>query len=357
MTELITLSKMIYVGSLATNPDRDSGWMREIERQGWQVFCIDTNIPLSGSVFIKKVKRRLQRSAEYRELEASLLQLVKTENPQWVHFRLPTEFSAATIRALKKMNIIVTQYCNDDAFSNKSPIGLYSKFLKAIPLYDGHFVFRHRNIDDYLAAGAQHVEHCPPTYDPGTHNMNQRFADGSFLADVAFVGHYEADGRAEYMSALVNAGFKVILRGGMWDVELKKPPLDALAPIEHVFGDEYNRIYANVITGLCFFSKINNDEWTRRAPEIIAVGGLLVCERTNEAMRRFKDREEAFFFSSVGELIDIVGYLIKNPQIREIVRERGYKRMLRDGYSLTDRAIQISNFVRDHFKISKERSI
>lgn len=337
--------KMIYVGSLAKNPDRDSGWMREFENLGWEVLQINTNINLNGSLWIRKIKRRLQWSSEYSALERSLISLADKEKPVWVHFRLPTEFSRSTILALKKRKIIVTQYCNDDAFSKKSPFALYNKFRRAVSAYDGHFVFRHRNIAEYLSAGAKHVEHCPPTYDSQAHNQSQRANDGSFIADAAFVGHYENDGRLSYIEGLYNAGFKIILKGGMWEPVIKNSPLASLIPIDHAFGDEYNHIYSNVIAGLCFFSKINNDEWTRRAPEIIAIGGLLVCERTEEAQRRFKDKKEAFFFSDVDELINIVDYLINNPEIRESVRAAGYARLINDGYSLSDRAIQISNFV------------
>jgi hypothetical protein len=337
--------KMIYVGSLAKTPDRDSGWMREFASLDWSVFKLNTNIELTGNAFIQKLKRRLQCSSEYIKLEQALLDLVDRERPQWVHFRLPTEFSKSTILELKKRNLIVTQYCNDDAFSKKSPIGLYRKFRRSLPFFDGHFVFRHRNIRDYLKAGATHVEHCPPTYDPITHNQNQRLIDGSFIADAAFVGHYESDGRLAYMEGLHRAGFNVILRGGMWDSAIKNGPLASLSPLEHAFGDEYNRIYANSIAGICFFSKINNDEWTRRAPEIIAIGGLLVCERTSEAQQRFIDREEAFFFSDVAELVQIVDFLILNPKERERVRAAGYARLMSGGYTLSDRAHQISQFV------------
>jgi len=108
---------------------------------------------------------------------------------------------------------------------------------------------------------------------------------------------------------------------------------------------EYRRIYSNVVAGICFFSKINNDEWTRRALEIIALGGVLVCERTNEANNYFKDREEAFFFSSIDELIDIVCELKENPEMRESVRVAGHKRLMDDGHTILARADQVYQFV------------
>ena len=107
----------------------------------------------------------------------------------------------------------------------------------------------------------------------------------------------------------------------------------------------YRRIYSNVVAGLCFFSKINNDEWTRRAFEIVALGGVLVCERTEEASNYFKDTEEAFFFSSIDELIEIVSFLKVNPIKRELVRVAGHKRLLQDGNTILERAEQVYHFV------------
>jgi len=274
-------------------------------------------------------------------MQSDLISLVERERPDWVHFRLPIEFDRKTIATLKRSGATLTQYFNDDAFSKNSPAGIHWKFRRALPLYDAHFVFRMRNVERYRKAGAAHVEHCPPFYDPRIH-----FASGvsGFIADAAFIGHYEADWRLECLEALARR-FDVVLKGGGWDRPIHNRPIGKLAPIAHAFGDEYNRIYGAVVAGLCFFSKINNDTWTRRALEIVAVGGLLVCERTEEAKLYFKDREEAFFFSSIEELVDIVAELKANPLRREDVRAAGYKRLMSGRNTLHDRASQIVQYV------------
>ena len=121
--------------------------------------------------------------------------------------------------------------------------------------------------------------------------------------------------------------------------------LSALSPIEFAHSEDYIDIYANVIAGLCFFSKINRDSWTRRALEIIAVGGVLVCERTAEAMSYFEDKEEAFFFSSIDELIAICRLLKTDPKLRERVRKAGYARLLAGNHAIGDRAARIHQWV------------
>jgi len=339
--------KMVYVGSLATSPDRDSGWIREFTLLGWDVVRLTTEIHLGGHQIIKKVKRRLHVGRENKMLQQHLIDLAVTEEPVWIHFRLPIEFDRTTILKLKERKIIVTQYFNDDPFSKKAVFLLHWKFRKALTAYDGHFVYRAHNVDSYLNAGAVYVEHCPPTYDPARHKLGQRRTDGAFLADAAFIGHCENDWRVDSLDALHKKGFKVVLKGGMWDDAILNRPIGTLVPIGHAFGIEYNQIYSNVVAGLCFFSKINNDTWTERALEIIAVGGVLVCERTNEGETYFIDKKEAFFFSSIEELIDIVSKLKTNPAKRELVQKAGYKRLVSGAFTIGDRALQVDRFVKN----------
>ena len=129
---------------------------------------------------------------------------------------------------------------------------------------------------------------------------------------------------------------------------IRNRSINVLAPITTSFGKEYNYIYSNVLAGVCFFSKINNDTWTERALEIIAVGGLLVCERTKETESYFVDREEAFFFSSINELIEILTELKNNPLKREYVCKAGHRRLLAGNHTIKDRALQIDKFVQSY---------
>ena len=145
------------------------------------------------------------------------------------------------------------------------------------------------NVERYRKAGAAHVEHCPPFYDPKT-QLARPVTE--FAADAAFVGHYEPDWRLECLDALARR-FDVVLRGGGWDRPIRNRALSKLAPITHAFGEDYNRIYASAVAGLCFFSKINNDAWTRRALEIVAVGSWSAKGRRSARYFRIV---EAFFF-------------------------------------------------------------
>jgi hypothetical protein len=332
---------MIYVGTLDPEPDRDSSWIRAFRDLGVEVVTYSSTSRVSGTGLGARLSRRLHVGRANAFMQAGLLALAERERPDWIHFRLPIEFDRSTIVALKAGGTTLTQYFNDDAFSRKSPAGIHWKFRRALPAYDAHFVFRAHNVERYRSAGAAHVEHCAPFYDPAT----QFVPDVSgFIADAAFIGHYEPDWRLDCLDALAQR-FDVVLKGGSWDRPIRNRAIGRLAPVTHAFGDEYNRIYASAVAGLCFFSKINNDTWTRRALEIIAVGGLLVCERTEEAQRYFVDRHEAFFFSSIDELVAIVSELKSNPSKRAEVRAAGYRKLIAGRNTIDDRAAQVLQFV------------
>ena len=333
--------KMIYVGSLATTPDRDSNWINAFRTLGCEVIPFSSSAVSYSQSILGRISHRLHLGRKNKRLQQELIALAAREKPDWIHFRLPLEFGPRTIHHLKKQQITITQYMNDDPFSKQSPLWIYWKFHRAINHYDGHFVYRPKNVEQYKNAGVLTVEHCPPTYDPRRHTIAQRDLSNDYIADIAFIGHWENDGRHIFIESLAENDFHVIVKGGGWE-NVMSPSVQGLSlPITHAFGEEYNYIYANVLVGLCFFSKINNDSWTERALEIIAVGGLLVCERTDEAATYFKDREEAYFFSSIQELIDIVSELKKDPSKREQVRAAGYAKLLAGTHSINDRARQL----------------
>jgi spore maturation protein CgeB len=344
--------KMIYVGSLMKDPDRDTAWIRSFEELGCEVVPFSSHIDYPKGVLVKriwnKICNRFNIGFQNKEMQMSLLSLAEKEFPEWVHFQLPLEFDKKTIKALQNKNIFVTEYFNDDAFSKDQPFGLHWKFRNTLKFYDGHFVWRERDIELYKKAGASYVAHSPPYYDPERVLVSTPLEKpAEFLADVAFIGHWEDDWRVDCLDALSCRGFSVILRGGPegWEAAIKGKEIGKVWPVRWADDMEYRRIYSNVIAGLCFFSKINNDEWTRRALEIVALGSVLVCERTNEASNYFKDREEAFFFSSIEELVEIVFDLKENPNLRESVRVAGHKRLLEGGNSILNRAEQVHQFV------------
>jgi len=328
---------ILYVAAMSKSPDRDSQWVQAFSKAGFCVQSFALNDHLNHSKGnIGRLERRLHFGRPIKQVRRLLLNQIETCRPDWVHFRLPLEFDKLTISRIKEKVSIVSAYCNDDPFSPLRVKGLYRLYRKAIPAYDAHFAFRIRNVDDFLKAGAKHAAHIPPFYVPWCHYLPDWKADErkKYMSDAAFIGHWERDNRLDYIDALLQAGFRVNLRGGMWNENCKGRPSEKMTPVEHAFGEEYNKIYEAASAGLCFFSKKNRDSLTRRVFEIPAVGGVLVCERTDEVASHFEENREAFFFSNERDLIQIVDILKTDKALREKVAEAGRLRVQNGRHSI-----------------------
>lgn len=339
---------LLYVGSLNANPDRDSQWIKCFSDLGFLVHSFSIwDFVKDRHGFLGRLHGRLHLGPEITMMRKELIKTVKNLRPDWVHFRLPLEFDKATIQEVKDHCSLVTEYCNDDPCSPQRLYWLWRLYDETIPLFDAHFVYRKRNIDDLKSLGAQRVFHTPPCYVPWRHQppVWQQGEYQQWHSDAAFVGHWESDNRLDAIDALINAGFKITLRGSGWNRPGKGRACESLMPITPVFGADYNKIYAATAAGLCFFSKLNRDQLTERALEIPAIGGLLVCERTDEVERLFNDRKEAFFFSDNSELIEIVREVSLDDNLRNKVSNSGRIRLMREGHSVMDRAQQIISFL------------
>ena len=335
------MKRLLYVSSLTKYPDRDSYWISEFSKLGWQVEVFSDEINYKSSL-ISKISYRLNLLSEINFMQKLLIQKVKSFKPNWVHFRLPLKIEKKVLLEIKQHNCLISSYYNDDPFSN-TPFLLSYRFLKAIKNYDIHFVWRKINIDEFKGRGVKKVYHCPPCYDPLSRPLLPR--EGDFIHDAVFIGHFENDGRLKILLELNRSGIDIKIYGSYWDKEIKNTQLKNQFPIKSVYDDKYNFIYRNTIAGLCFFSKMNRDKWTRRPFEIISVGGLLVCERTKEAMSYFKDGKEALFFDSAKELVDIIRYLKSNRQAREQIRINGYERLIKLSPTFEKRANDINDII------------
>lgn len=344
----MTTRSILYVAAHDMKPDRDSHWVKAFGQAGFEthIFSISEHLRLAPGL-LGKIERRAHVGKGVIKLRQELIEVADRIRPDWIHFRNPLMFDKATILAIKDRCSLMTSYCNDDPFSPYRVKWHWHLYLTTIPLFDAHFIYRERNVKDLIDHGARHVMHTAPVYVPWRH-FPPTWNDGEyqqFRSDAAFVGHWENDNRLEAIDSLIRAGFHVVLKGGMWDKPCKGRPAEKLTPIMHAFGEDYNKIYASATAGLCFFSKINRDELTERTFEIPAVGGLLVCERTNEVQGIFKDREEAFFFSDTEELVDIVRLVSRDGNLRGSVAHAGRARLLQGRHTVTDRVEEMLEFL------------
>ncbi len=327
---------LLYVAQLASDHNRDEIWVNGFRRAGHNINTFSTHAyerRLNG--IWGKIQTRLHFGREIARMRSDLIDMVESINPDWIHFRLPLHFDPQTIHKLKSYGCLISSYYNDNPFSKGAVLGLHGQFKRAISEYDIHFIFREMNIYEFERAGSKKTVYCAPFYDPTIHNLNPEVKKREKY-DAVFIGHWEDDGRIDHVNALLKVGYKVKVAGPLWDKVSKKMARD-VGSVAPVFGQAFAAIYGSAQAGLCFFSKINGDSWTRRPLEIVASGGLLVCERTEEAISYFEDRKEAYFFSSEKELLSVMQYIEKHPEEAQLVRRRGIERLQHDKHTIDDR--------------------
>jgi hypothetical protein len=161
---------------------------------------------------------------------------------------------------------------------------------------------------------------------------------------VVFIGHYENDGRLEYLEEIVKAGYRLRIFGPPyeWDeLLLQSETLKHLAPVHLVWNADYSKAICGAKIALCFFSKLNRDTYTRRCFEIPATGTMLLSEYSDDMASLYSVGKEAEFFKSKQEMIDKVKLYLKDDNLRRRVAAAGQQRVINDGHDIVSRMARV----------------
>lgn len=276
------------------------------------------------------------------KLNQDLIRLCQIEKPDVLFVWSAMHLKNDTLEKIKAMGVLLVSYTNDDPFSKRN-LGLryvhlqriWRNFLKNLPIYHLNLVYRNKNIEDYRRLGIKNIELLPSYYVP---EFNYPLGQKSGLKNQGvFIGHYEVDERFSSIMALRNTGIRVKIFGTGWERCNENDGDKLQDDIKAVHGPSYNEALNKARFALCFFSKMNNDQYTRRAFEIPASGTLLVSKRTDEMQLLFKDGEEAIFFDDEDELVTRMKKLLDEPQKLDAIARRGHQRCLTSGYDVNSR--------------------
>lgn len=265
-----------------------------------------------------------------------------------VLFWRPTHIFPSTVRRLTSVGVICVSYNNDDPFGPKTHRRLpwHHRFLwywyeKCLPEFQFNFFFREINRREALDLGVKHAQVMLPCFVPSKDRPLELRPDekSKYETEVVFVGHYEPDGRENYIRDLVGAGIKVKIWGGKyWSKKVLGEAYSLLAPIVPALGEDYPKALNGANICLGFISKLNRDGYTYRCFEIPACGKLMLAERTEELSNLFRDGEEACLFSSREEFLAKVKWLVSHPRERERIARAGMRRVWQDGHDVVSRA-------------------
>ena len=314
----------------------------KVDKFQWKHYFSDYKYKNIITKIYYTVANRYKYGFLVRKLNRDLLYQVTNGNYDAVFLWRAVHIYPATIRELKK-HAVVIGYNNDQTFSLQHPWWLFFVLKRSVPFYDHFFVYRPSDKPSIENLGVSSTVFMP-TFDPEKiypiTNIDKTY-------DVAFIGHYENDGRDELLLKLIQQGFKVRLNGQRWQSSRYHDQLVShLGAIKPAY-DDYNEALNSAKVCLSFLSKLNNDTYTRRTLEIPATKTVMLAEYTDDQSEMFTPDIEAVYFSDQQEAIDKLKWLIGNPDLAASIANAGYNKVLSGSYQLRHRVNEIINVTKE----------
>ncbi|WP_010433916.1 glycosyltransferase [Vibrio cyclitrophicus] len=271
-----------------------------------------------------------------RKLNLDLIDKVRGGGYDVVFLWRAVHIYPSTIRELRK-HAVVIGYNNDQTFSRHHPWWLFYLLRRSMRYYDHYFVYRPSDISKIEELDVSSTVFMP-TFDK---SRVYPLTSVDRYYDVAFIGHYEDDGRDELLLKLVKAGFKVRLNGQRWYESRYFSELQSYFGEIKAAYDGYNEALNSAKVCLSFLSKLNNDTYTRRTLEIPATKTVMLAEYTKEQAAMFEPDVEAVYFKNHDEAINKLYFLLEHSEQRESIAQAGYNKVIEGPYQLADRVHDI----------------
>ena len=300
--------------------------------------------------FLKSIWFRFQNKYIFgpaiSRLNKELILQAKENKYELIFLYRATHVWESTVKKLKETGAKIMIYNNDDPFTSHLPKYIYRHYNKALKHADWIFAYREKNIQDYHLLGYKNCSLLMSSY---ISKNNFHIPKAEKVYDVIFIGHFEEDGRDKVIYELMNIPeLKIGLWGQNWQSSEYYEKFKAYMhqDIQPLFGKDYNLTINKAKIALVFFSKINNDGYTRRCFEIPATKTLMLCEYSDKMEKMFTSNYEAIYFKDKSEINHKIEKLLnssRNSEKISYIANNGYLRLMKDRHEITDRANEIIN--------------
>jgi spore maturation protein CgeB len=333
--------KILYAAGLTPN-DTSLYRMWALERLGHQVIPVNTYDYRYRNPLARKVFFRLAAGPAVAHLNRDLLQTAAAEKPDLLWTDKLLSMRPGTLDRMRAMGIATVSYMIDNPFGPRQDPG-WRLYMKDIPHYDLHVVQRDKNILDYRERGARDVIKIQTAYEPTLqYPPPEGWSDANRNREVSFVGT-PYDNRAETLDRLSSLNeFQVTISGNdrQWRRALGEEAFDRLYREGELYRQQYREAIWRSKINLSFITHSNLDEFVHKSFEIAGCGGFLLAERSEGHLQRFREDEEAVFFSSYDELLEKIRRYLPDEAARSRIAAAGQVRALRDGYH-NDRQVSL----------------
>jgi len=351
--------KILHVAYFGGAPHRDEGKKKAFEFHGCEVIPFKIGKYFTNSNTIIKrynnLKKKLLFGRELKKIKTDLIHKIHNVKPDLVFYNDVILFKYIDWFELTDFGTHLN-ICNVemDMFSEANKTYAWNQLRKSLKLFDLHFVYRRKNIQEFRDIGYQNAYLWEPSYKPWYHNPAEEINKGELYSHALFIGHYENDERKEYCEYLYKNGIDIKIHSTNWKKYIKKNNSFYSCLYDPIYGDKYPQAVYGSKASLCFFSHSNNDELAERVFEIPAMGGLLVSKRNDRLQELFEDGKEVLLFSSKEELLDHMLFIEKNPDKVKRIRDAGRKKVL-TSHSIFHRTEYALKIISNHLQTAAKK--
>jgi len=346
--------KILYAAGLSPN-DTSLYRLWALNRLGHEVIPVNTYDYRYDHPLARKVFFRLAAGPMVSKLNRDLLRVAAAEKPDLLWTDKLLSMRPKTLDRMRAMGVASVSYMIDNPFGPRQDPG-WRLYMKDIPHYDLHVVQRDKNILDYRQRGARDVIKIQTAYEPTVqYPPPDGWSDANRDREVSFVGT-PYDNRAETLDRLSKLNeFQVAISGNerQWRRALGEEPFSRLYREGELYRQQYREAIWRSKINLSFITHSNQDEFVHKSFEIAGCGGFLLAERSEGHLQRFREDEEAVFFSTYEELLEKIRRYLPDEAARRRIAAAGQRRALRDGYHndrqmelIVERAQEIVNRLR-----------
>jgi len=343
--------KIVYAGE--GQPGSSSLFRRRaLERLGHEVVEFDPAKYAIRNKLIARVAFRLAVGPHGKQLNRDLLEVVQREKPDVLWADKVLLLKPKTLEMIRELGVVSVSYMIDNAFGPRRDPG-WRMYVKDIPYFDLHVTQRDVSVGHYVERGARDVMKVQTAYEPTIHYPSPvAMTDADRDREVSFIGT-PYDDRAEVLTAVADAGVPVVVSGNppYWRRALSEEAYGRMFRCGELYETEYREAIWRSKINLSFLTHSNQDEYTHKSFEIAGCGGFLMAERSEGHALKFKEDEEAVFFSGTEELIAKVKRYLPDEAARTRIAAAGRERAVRDGYY---NDVQVGRIIDRAQKIARE---
>ncbi len=331
------------------------GWyglyrQRSLERLGHTIFPVDImQYEGRGNPVLARVRYRLQVGRTVTQMNDDVLRLAGEHGVDAVWFDKPLFIRAATLRQLRSMGVATIDYMIDNPFGPRRDPG-FRLYVRTIPEYDLHVQQRDVSVQAYLARGARRMVKVQTAFEPSVHFPPPAgWSDKDRTREVSFIGT-PYDNRPQFLTDLWRKyDVPVVISGPrIWRRKLDSSALAALYPEpDELYDAAYREGIWRSKINLSFLTHGNQDEYAHKSFEIAACGGFLLAERSAGHSARFKEDEEAVFFSNIEECAAKIHRYLNDEPARTRIAAAGQRRAVACGYDNDAQLAKVLDVVRE----------